>query len=639
MMKRIIFSLILLLSSFQLVYAGTEICGNGIDDDGDLLIDLLDSLDCSCTASSTDSISILYNTYFEDKKSCPMGTDKLIRLEHWENQSSYFGKDAWADYFHHCATAPLQITKPNLDDYPTDPEGNVSNGIVGTIWYQGWREGFGQCLKSKLHADAYYEFNVDIACTTVNEDQDDLFSFCGDSADFPDDFDSIDVTIYGHADCYEFPLKNYLNECPTESPFNWIDLGHFRYDPQAEWSRRAIRFKAPADIQSIMIAAPCNLEGTNFMVANYGCANLFLFDNLILNADISKFETTISSSGHLCMNDLVLTGTPDTIAANSSFLWYKDGVALIKENTTQLKISEKDLGTGLYTLRFGFDGPTYNATNFLVSQYDIDLELEKTDQNSSLACDGQISAAMDGGEGPFQVIWSTNIDTIFDVPQNITISELNLCAGDYGITIIDANECIDSTSITLGYTCTDSINGTVLGHNKLLPKAMVYLYYDDSPIAIDSTNVEDGVFGFQYFCHDNYVLKAVALGDDATRFDKTYYFSRTLFDSAYSIGMTGTVFDLNIRLIPAVGIFDSWLDNIISMQPNPASDIISINTGSASNHIIRVNIISKHGELVAQHNGSSAQKEIDLSQFENGIYFVQVITDEGKISKKVVLIK
>ena len=81
------------------------------------------------------------------------------------------------------------------------------------------------------------------------------------------------------------------------------------------------------------------------------------------------------------------------------------------------------------------------------------------------------------------------------------------------------------------------------------------------------------------------------------------------------------------------------LNNLISVRPNPTSGMISINTGKSSNHIIQVNIVSKYGEVVAQHNDTSSQKEIDLTRFENGIYFVQIITEDGRISKKVVLIK
>lgn len=67
----------------------------------------------------------------------------------------------------------------------------------------------------------------------------------------------------------------------------------------------------------------------------------------------------------------------------------------------------------------------------------------------------------------------------------------------------------------------------------------------------------------------------------------------------------------------------------INVYPNPASDIIYIN----STRLTKVQIISLTGKLTASYNTS----EINISHLANGIYFLKIFTDDKIYLKKIIV--
>ena len=69
-----------------------EICNNGIDDDNDGLIDLLDP-DCSCIVKR----NIIPNPSFEDTISCPTSAvNNYLVLQYWEVKPDNETTDAFS---------------------------------------------------------------------------------------------------------------------------------------------------------------------------------------------------------------------------------------------------------------------------------------------------------------------------------------------------------------------------------------------------------------------------------------------------------------------------------------------------------------------------------------------------------------
>lgn len=72
----------------------------------------------------------------------------------------------------------------------------------------------------------------------------------------------------------------------------------------------------------------------------------------------------------------------------------------------------------------------------------------------------------------------------------------------------------------------------------------------------------------------------------------------------------------------------------VILYPNPTSDIVQLK----GNHLLNVDIYSQEGKKVMTLSNSSSSNymEIDISSLANGIYFMQINTQEGIISKKLI---
>ncbi|MFY7965136.1 MAG: T9SS type A sorting domain-containing protein, partial [Chitinophagaceae bacterium] len=69
----------------------------------------------------------------------------------------------------------------------------------------------------------------------------------------------------------------------------------------------------------------------------------------------------------------------------------------------------------------------------------------------------------------------------------------------------------------------------------------------------------------------------------------------------------------------------------ISLYPNPAKDIIYINTSPK-----QVSIIDHLGRTVKQLNNISEHQAINISQLPNGIYAIVIETTNGIVTKKII---
>ncbi|MEI7594881.1 MAG: T9SS type A sorting domain-containing protein [Bacteroidota bacterium] len=82
-------------------------------------------------------------------------------------------------------------------------------------------------------------------------------------------------------------------------------------------------------------------------------------------------------------------------------------------------------------------------------------------------------------------------------------------------------------------------------------------------------------------------------------------------------------------------IITTGIDNIaksnVTLYPNPTTGIVNItNTNNA-----KINVMNALGQIVITENGTS----IDMSNLQNGTYFVQIIENENVTTKKVILNK
>jgi hypothetical protein len=71
----------------------------------------------------------------------------------------------------------------------------------------------------------------------------------------------------------------------------------------------------------------------------------------------------------------------------------------------------------------------------------------------------------------------------------------------------------------------------------------------------------------------------------------------------------------------------------LSVYPNPNEGIFTLETAVSG----VLTIYNSAGKLVARQEVSSGRKDIDISQAGTGMYFLQLQTKEGLVTKKIVV--
>jgi hypothetical protein len=417
-MKHVVLMIILVLT-FQ--GFSQEICDNGIDDDGDGLIDLNDFIECSCDTLSSQPTSLIPNPSFEDTACCPSGPSQVNCAQGWIQAST-----ATSDYFNTCNADSTGFYNAAVDPCPGGGTGYV--GIIPNP--PNWSEYIGSCLPVGLTANVEYTLSF---YTTNN---------------FTLNFTKT-LAIYGSQNCNELPWAG--TSCPTDFSSNWVllDSIEVQYNNlNGSWQQEFMTFTPTTNIQAIAIGTSC--------ASNISTPYLFL-DELTLSASIN-FTGAIPITGNLCTQDVILN-TP-TLSFNTSVQWYKEGIALIGE--TQNTLNPYTYGNGTYTMVLTDSlGNCYSAETDI---YDPFIQIGTI--NSIPPCFGANNGMIDlqNISGPDSVHYVTLIDNLGNtissdtIINNGSITFDSLMSGSYSVLINGLLACAyDSTFILNG----DAINVNV----------------------------------------------------------------------------------------------------------------------------------------------------------------------------------
>ena len=281
-----------------------EICANGIDDDGDGLIDQNDE-DCFCPVIGP--VSLIPNPSFEDQRCCPTTRSEMNCATTWIQAST-----PTTDYIHLCGWRgweglPIPLPIPDGEGAIGFRDGRFSRTDMSNS-NPNWKEYAGACLISPLRAGVDYKFQFHIGFTNqINSP-------------------AINITFFGTTDCRNLPFgENDENfGCPTNGP-GWTLLGSTFASGSSEWKQVEINVRPREDITAIAIGPACaerSLDDNPY----------YFFDNLIL-AEQSAFEFEIVANNQPCAPDLSLSLPEyDTL----TYQWYKDGIALVGETERTL---------------------------------------------------------------------------------------------------------------------------------------------------------------------------------------------------------------------------------------------------------------------------------------------------------------
>lgn len=336
MLTRIIILLLLVFKTCLCL--SQEVCNNGIDDDGDGLIDLNDNeCSCSCFTLTSSTTSLFPNQSFEDFTECPylFGYDQFI--SDWFHDIT----DATTDYQNICAyVLPLPPNDPVLNF----PDGD---GVTGTIIMNNYIEYFGSKLTQPLQAGHGYNLQINTATVAFNEY---FYSFYNDSLPLIAPY--LDVVIWGSQDTSIPDHSNdfFINCIPYP---NWEQITSFKYIPKGIWEENTVAFTPNKNYNSIIIGGPCifppnyiNLYNSINKVVPY-----YFWDNARLNTE-SEFTSRITPIGSWCDSIYFLQAEIDT--NNVTYQWYLNGIALNQEINSILNVNT--YGAGEYTVVFYRNG-------------------------------------------------------------------------------------------------------------------------------------------------------------------------------------------------------------------------------------------------------------------------------------------
>lgn len=314
--------LLILFLFFSLFCYSQENCNNVIDDDGDGKIDLNDS-DCTCNKT----VSILPNSSFEEKTTCPQGYDDMPTTTYWTK-----GTTPSPDYLNADCYLFNTIYSKNLQNFPD------GKGIFRAVYKNNKKEYIATKLSSPLSSGINYQLTLNIATLmsteTTNLSKRFDFNFLAPTY----------VTLYGCNNKDNLPL--YTNSDPNSFDPSWIEIGKVLYQPQTIWGEVTISFTTNVDINAIIIG-PEKILPPSF---NTDYEPSFLYDNLRLNT-AENFGVTILQSGNFCNNDLILTANLTKTMNLATFQWYRNGIAIIGATNKSYPIPSVKTNLGEYSVK------------------------------------------------------------------------------------------------------------------------------------------------------------------------------------------------------------------------------------------------------------------------------------------------
>jgi hypothetical protein len=90
----------------------------------------------------------------------------------------------------------------------------------------------------------------------------------------------------------------------------------------------------------------------------------------------------------------------------------------------------------------------------------------------------------------------------------------------------------------------------------------------------------------------------------------------------------------NTILVDVIIGVDEYLADAINVYPNPATDVVNVKSDVQINS---VKVYNYAGQVIVNEAVNSMMYQLNTSQYQSGIYFFQIETDEGTISKRIII--
>lgn len=429
MLRTITLCLFMLTS---VILMGQEICDNGIDDDGDGLIDLNDP-DCECTGIYlfTDQTDKVPNADLDDMDCCPSSFSEMNCASFWQA-----GNGASTDYMNTCGWVLPAANDLGLVPFPS------GSGAVGMVFSQSWSEYLAGCLNEPLDPGIDYTLTFQIAVAPIFN----AGTTC--NGGIPP-FGAADFTLYGNSSCGNMPVGGF--GCPSGADPTWVVLGSVSVSPIVGWVEYSINFTPSTTISAIMVGPPCNLPPE---FNGSPCFAYFMIDALELYGEDIVDEIEINALGLPCTFAYSLEAFVDD--EGGTYQWYFNGVALSGQNDPNFPLSENGYMSGNYQVTYTTpDGCVMETISVTIPPMDT-LEVEVFYcPETSVPCAGETFYAP--GVYEVNLVTPEGCDSVVScvvteyelVP--VTVLEVDTC-GPFEVNI--CGEVVDYTGF-FEFTCSD----------------------------------------------------------------------------------------------------------------------------------------------------------------------------------------
>ena len=105
--------------------------------------------------------------------------------------------------------------------------------------------------------------------------------------------------------------------------------------------------------------------------------------------------------------------------------------------------------------------------------------------------------------------------------------------------------------------------------------------------------------------------------------------------------ITNQEFNLNwFEFNVVAGLSNREIDFDVKIFPNPTEGIVNLNIDTKNANTFVLKVFNQIGEILITRelkNTNNIKESLDLSEYSNGIYFVSINSNKGRVVKKVVL--
>ncbi len=299
---------------------------------------------------------------------------------------------------------------------------------------------------------------------------------------------------------------------------------------------------------------------------------------------------------------------------------------------------------------------------------------------TNCSCNGTLTGNASGGTGPYTFLW---------VPGNYTTAVVtNICVpGTYTLTVTDVNGCVGTTTASItssgGVVATaqsqptqcGQCNGSVSGLAAAGTPPYSYLWQPGNYTTQYVPNLCAGTYTFTVTdsvgCIATYVTTVAASSGPSVTVTTTpatpnctgtatanvsggtgpYTFAWCNGSTAQTIGnlcvgpmcicvtdaQGCTTCDTGF-VAPFTGIIMNEMENVLSLYPNPANTTISYQLTADFAQDAYVSVADITGRVVFTEP-ARVKGDIAVTGWPQGVYFVNVISPAGKITKKITVTK